>query len=357
MKRLIFFLNVLLIAVAVQAKTLVVYYSYTNNVENIVNALTDQIEADVLEIEPAEKGLDYAANNYAIGSNQIAAIRDNPNDASSYPAIDPVSVSLDEYDTIIVGAPLWWSNMAAPMQSFLFQYGKDMAGKNIGLIVSSSSSGISGVESDAKRLIPEGNLLSPSLWIRSSQVSSAKSMLKDWLKEINYSELCTSTQNNVYLTANGKTRSVTLSDNSATTALKDLLKEGDITVRMSDYGGFEKVGALPQALPTSNSQITTQPGDIMLYQGNQMVIFYGSNSWSYTPLGKINDATSENVKEFLGDGSVEVTVSLTDTSGIEETISDTNTDATVYDLSGRSVKGRPLAPGIYIINRKKVNIR
>lgn len=191
MKRLIFCLNIVLIAIVAQAKTLVVYYSYTNNVKSIVNDLTDQIEADVLEIEPAEKGLDYAANNYAIGSSQIAAIRENPDDASSYPAIDPVSINLDDYDTIIVGTPLWWSNMAAPMQTFLFQYGKDMAGKNIGLIVSSSSSGISGVEADAKRLIPEGNFLNPSLWIRSSQVANAKSMLEDWLKEINYNELTT----------------------------------------------------------------------------------------------------------------------------------------------------------------------
>lgn len=160
-------------------------------------------------------------------------------------------------------------------------------------------------------------------------------------------------QNTVYLTANGKTRSVTLNDNSAATALKDLLKEGDIIVSMSDYGGFEKVGALPQSLPTSNSQITTQPGDIMLYQGNQMVIFYGSNSWSYTPLGKIDNATSANVKEFLGNGSVEIKVSLTDSAGIEETSSESNIDATVYDLSGRIVTGRPLASGIYIINRKK----
>lgn len=164
-------------------------------------------------------------------------------------------------------------------------------------------------------------------------------------------------QNNVYLSANGKTCSVTLNENSATTALKDLLKEGDITVSMSDYGGFEKVGALPQSLPTSNSQITTQPGDIMLYQGNQMVIFYGSNSWSYTPLGKIDNATAESVKEFLGDGVVEVTVSLTDTAGIEEIPYDNNTDATVFDLSGRVLLGRPLAPGIYIVNRKKVIIK
>lgn len=68
----------MLTAITLQAKTLIVYYSYTNNVERIVNELRNQIDADVVEIQPAEKGLDYAANNYAIGSAQISAIRNNP---------------------------------------------------------------------------------------------------------------------------------------------------------------------------------------------------------------------------------------------------------------------------------------
>lgn len=135
MKKYILAMAVTLTAVAAQAKTLIVYYSYTNNVERIVTELRNQIEADVIEVEPAEKGLDYAANNYAIGSAQIAAIRENPDDASSYPAIDPVNVDLSQYSTIIVGTPLWWSDMAAPLQTFLLQRGEEMAGKNIGLIV------------------------------------------------------------------------------------------------------------------------------------------------------------------------------------------------------------------------------
>lgn len=195
MNKYILAMAIMLTTVAAQAKTLIVYYSYTNNVERIVNELRTQIEADAIEVEPAEKGLDYAANNYAIGSAQIAAIRNNPNDAASYPAIDPVSVDLSQYSTIIIGAPLWWSNMAAPLQTFLFQHGKDMAGKNIGLIVSSASSGISGVESDAKRLIPDGNFLSPSLWIRSSQTSNAKSLLQNWLQAIDYSKLTSGIEN------------------------------------------------------------------------------------------------------------------------------------------------------------------
>ena len=167
-------------------KTLIVYYSFTNNVHTIVNDLRTQIEADVVRVEPAEKGIDYAANNYAAGSALIQAIRNNPNSAISYPAIDPIEVDFEKYGTVIVAAPLWWSNMAAPLQSFLFSHGAEMAGKNIGLIVSSASSGISGVEADAKRLIPEGNFLAPSLWIRSSQTSNCHSMVAEWLEDIGY---------------------------------------------------------------------------------------------------------------------------------------------------------------------------
>ena len=133
-------------------------------------------------------GIDYAANNYAIGSAQIQAIRNNPGSASSYPAIDPVEVEFGQYGTIIVAAPLWWSNMAAPLQTFLFNHGAEMTGKRIGLIVSSASSGISNVESDAKRLIPNGNFLTPSLWIRSSQTSNCHSIITEWLKNIGYTE-------------------------------------------------------------------------------------------------------------------------------------------------------------------------
>ncbi len=186
MKKLMTIMAMVMAVFAVNAKTLVVYYSYTSNVHNIVNELTKQIEADVVRVEPAEKGLDYAANNYAIGSAQIAAIRNNPTDASSYPVIDPVDVNVADYDCIIIGAPLWWSQMAAPLQTFLFHNGPAMAGKKIGLIVSSASSGISGVESDAKRLIPDGDFLSPSLWIKSAQTSNSASMLQQWLRDINY---------------------------------------------------------------------------------------------------------------------------------------------------------------------------
>lgn len=186
MKKIFLAITLLLATVSASARTLIVYYSYTNNVERIVNELRRQIDADVIEIQPAQKGLDYAANNYAIGSAQISAIRNNPDNPASYPDIDPIDTDLSRYECIIIGAPLWWSNMAAPLQTYLFNHGKEMAGKHIGLIVSSASSGISGVEADARRLIPHGDFMSPSLWIRSAQTSNAQSMLENWLLQIDY---------------------------------------------------------------------------------------------------------------------------------------------------------------------------
>ena len=166
-----------------------------------------------------------------------------------------------------------------------------------------------------------------------------------------------SSQTKIVLKVGGNTMTATLTDNEATRELAKLLEQGDMTIRMSEYGGFEKVGALPQSLPTSNTQITTVPGDIMLYQGNQMVIFYGSNSWSYTRLGKIDGATASNLRQFLGNGDITLTLSLESSSGIENVTADGNKEEIVYDLNGRRITKKPLAPGIYIINGKKRIIR
>ncbi len=178
-----------LLGTRASAKTLVVYYSYTNNCHEIVTTLTSQIEADVLEIQPAEKGLKYDANGYALGTQLLNAINANPNDASSYPAIDPVTTTLSDYETVIIVTPLWWSQMAAIMQTYLFNYGGQMAGKHIGLIVSSASSGISGVVADCKRLVPDGNYFSENLWINHSNHSRRATLIQNWLTAISYNSV------------------------------------------------------------------------------------------------------------------------------------------------------------------------
>ena len=185
MKKIFLLLLTLAINFGISAKTLVAYYSYTNNVRTIVNELVTQLNADIIEIQPAEEGLNYDANGYSLGQELINTINANPSLSSNYPAIKDISVNFADYSDIIIATPLWWSHMAAPMQTFLFNYGSAMAGKNIGLIVSSASSGISGVVADANRLIPDGNFLSEHLWIKSSQVNSAASMLNTWLLNTN----------------------------------------------------------------------------------------------------------------------------------------------------------------------------
>ena len=84
----------------------------------------------------------------------------------------------------------------------------------------------------------------------------------------------------------------------------ELLQKGGITVAMHDYGSFEKVGSLPSSLPRNDTQITTESGDIILYQGNQITIYYDTNSWSFTRLGKVDGVTKAELKKILGKGNV-----------------------------------------------------
>lgn len=102
----------------------------------------------------------------------------------------------------------------------------------------------------------------------------------------------------------------TLADNSSVDALKEVLAAGPITINMRDYGNMEKVGALGMDLPRNDQQITTEAGDIILYQGSALVIYYAPNSWNFTRLGKIREISGQGLKEILGDGDVTVTLSL-----------------------------------------------
>lgn len=114
----------------------------------------------------------------------------------------------------------------------------------------------------------------------------------------------------IYVTVNGETRTATLSDNASAVAFYTLLSEESITIEMHDYGGFEKVGPLGTEIVRSDEDITTTPGDIILYLGSNITIYYDVNSWDYTLLGHIDGATGENMREFLGEGNPSVTFSL-----------------------------------------------
>ena len=104
--------------------------------------------------------------------------------------------------------------------------------------------------------------------------------------------------------------SVDWEDNEAVEALKDLCRNQPLTIQMSMYGGFEQVGSIGTALPQNDMQTTTSAGDIVLYSGDQMVVFYGSNSWAYTRLGHITDRSAEDMADLLSNGDTVITISL-----------------------------------------------
>jgi len=116
------------------------------------------------------------------------------------------------------------------------------------------------------------------------------------------------TEMKLYVQVGDSVFTATLEDNTAVDAFVEMMKNGSVVIQMRDYSGFEKVGSLGTSLPTSDRQTTTQSGDIVLYTGNQIVVFYGSNSWSYTRLGRIDDLTGW--EEALGSGDVSVSFSL-----------------------------------------------
>ena len=106
---------------------------------------------------------------------------------------------------------------------------------------------------------------------------------------------------------------IVYADFASTTAAEDLmeyLKTSALNVNLHDYGSFEKVGNIGISLSKSDRELHTGPGDIVLYNGNSIVIFYGNNSWDYTPLARISDATVESMKAFLGNGDVSLVLSV-----------------------------------------------
>ena len=159
----------------------------------------------------------------------------------------------------------------------------------------------------------------------------------------------------LYITIDGKTLSVELVDNTATQTLVAALQEGDITYEAHDYGGFEKVGALGRSLPTNDTQTTTQAGDVILYSGNQIVLFYGSNSWSYTRLGRMEYSSQAELESFLkaGQGNVMVKLSLSSgTTAVKSVNGNRLEEGVYYSLNG--VKVENPSKGLFIKNGKIV---
>jgi hypothetical protein len=161
-------------------------------------------------------------------------------------------------------------------------------------------------------------------------------------------------QEKLYITIDGMTKTATMVDNAATQELVARLQQAPVTVTLNSSGGFEIWGALGFSLTTSNQQVNAQPGDIVLYNGSNICMFYGTNSWNYTRLGHIDGLSESELRTFLkaGQNNISVTLSLAETTDINTVKSDKLKDKSCYTLQGTLAQAGH--KGIIIQNGKKI---
>lgn len=284
--------------------SLVVYFSWSGNTKQVANAIANQTGADVFEIVPNEAYIeDYDA---------LLDVAAQEKESGARPAIAGSIEDIAQYDVIYVGYPNWWGDMPMIMYTFFDSY--DLSGKTVAPFCTSGGSGLSNTVSSIKELEPDANVLD-GLHIGSSSASNPSDAVSDWLSSMEMEENVDggtgpAEDNTMKITAKDTTFAATLADNSSAEALRELLAEGPLTIHMSDYASMEKVGAIGTNLPRNDEQITTGAGDIILYQGNSLVIYYDTNSWNFTRIGKIEGVTGEELLDAFGDGDVTVTFSL-----------------------------------------------
>ncbi|HOR22861.1 MAG TPA: cyclophilin-like fold protein, partial [Ruminococcus sp.] len=180
----------------------------------------------------------------------------------------------------------------------------DLSEKTVIPFCTSGSSGISVSEKNIAALVPIGEQLAGKRF----SASASKDEVQQWYDSLPLTK--EETEMKLNITVNGQDLTATLADSTAAKELAQKLESGAVTVELGEYGGFEKVGALPWSLTRSDESTVTQAGDIMLYQGSQITIFYGSNSWSYTPLGHVDGLSQEELSEILGQGDVSAELSI-----------------------------------------------
>lgn len=280
---------------------MVVYFSQTGTTEDVARHIADITGAGTWRIEAAEP---YTAADLDYSNPQSRSSLEQ-NDPDARPEIKGSVPDLSKCRTIYLGYPIWWGQ--APRVVYTFVESCNLSGKTVIPFCTSGSSGIGSSATLLQALAPGATWTAG----RRFGAGTQRSEVEQWIKSM---ETATDEDNNINyskmnIKVNGRTLTATMADNSSARALIDLLKEGDIVIDMSDYGNFEKVGSLGHTLPQNNENITTEAGDLILYQGNNFVIYYDTNTWNFTRLGKIDGISKAELKELLGKGNVTVTLS------------------------------------------------
>ena len=276
---------------------LVVYFSIDDTIRAAAYIIAEALSADLFEIQPVEP---YTADdvNY---HNSRSRTSIEQNDPQARPAIAVLPDDLNRYDTIILGYPIWWGQ--APRILYTFMENVDLTGKTIIPFCTSGSSGAGSSASNLQKLTGGS-----TVWLDAKRISNGSSAeeIRAWAESL---RLPKEEIGMFYIHVHEAVLAVKAENNSSSEALLQLLKAGDITISMHDYGNFEKVGPLGISIPRNDEDITTTPGDVILYQGNQVTVYYDENRWDFTKLGHI-DIDQDELKSILGSGDVTVVLSV-----------------------------------------------
>lgn len=276
---------------------LVVYFSTDDTIRAAAYIIAEALSADLFEIQPVEP---YTADdvNY---HNSRSRTSIEQNDPQARPAIAVLPDDLNRYDTIILGYPIWWGQ--APRILYTFMENVDLTGKTIIPFCTSGSSGAGSSASNLQKLTGGS-----TVWLDAKRISNGSSAeeIRAWAESL---RLPKEEIGMFYIHVHEAVLAVKAENNSSSEALLQLLKAGDITISMHDYGNFEKVGPLGISIPRNDEDITTTPGDVILYQGNQVTVYYDENRWDFTKLGHI-DIDQDELKSILGSGDVTVVLSV-----------------------------------------------
>lgn len=285
-----------------EPKTLVACFSATGHTKPLAEYAAKYLNADFYEIVPEEPYTDEDLNY----GNQNSRTTREQNDSSARPKISGNVQNMEAYDTVIIAHPIWWGQAPKIIYTFLESY--DFSGKTLTTMCTSGSSPLGSSAANLKAVT--GN---SAEWLESKRFSigASENEVQAWLDKIGLEAKDNNSEpkeTEMTVKINGQEIPVTWEDNESVAELKRQAQQGDVTVQMSMYGGFEQVGALGRSYPSADTRITTQNGDIVLYASNQIVMFYGSNTWSYTRLGKI-DLSNDEVTDLLSNGNVTLTIS------------------------------------------------
>jgi len=262
---------------------LVAYFSVTNNTKKLATYAQEYLQSDIFEIVPA---IEYTRED--IDYNSDCRANREQNDDKARPEIKYTISDISKYDTIILGYPIWWGQAPKILYTFMESY--DFSNKTIIPFCTSGSSPIGSSATNLGKSAPKANWLDG----RRFSSSTSKEEIEKWLDEyINKEE-------DMKLLIDGKELEVSWEDNDSIKALKQLLP---LTINMHEYGGFEQTGSIGSSIIRNDKQMNVIPGDIVLYNGNAISVFYNSSSWSYTKLGHIN-LNQEELRNILDKDSV-----------------------------------------------------